>query len=423
MILAFQFLNVTAFTQTFPGYVDLRENADPDAIRLHAKDGNVFNDRLDTVDYVKTLLYTWKLMKLDSGAFQSGRLLQALSFVGDMQSVLRFSAKKLSPYPQLHDTAYLNRFSRDPFKYADAREFVLREFRSHDVIMFNEAHDRPQTRAFVLSLLADLKKAGASCLAMETLDENGDLNSLNWTTGHYTREPVGGEVVRTALRLGYRLVAYEDRNTEHTSGQRDSVQAVKLYDRIKKPGGVEKTVVLAGYGHISEGMIGDFVPMAMNFAKISGIDPLTVEQTLLLEDMEISAYANKLITKILATDRALAFTGDAVRFGIDTSDYDILIYHPPTRYIHHRPAWLLNKPGAKFFPIAIPDGINPVLVQAYYSTEIETNRDYFSRVPADQTFYAEDNLVWLVLSERVSYNIVFRGQKNEILHKMHVKVR
>ena len=142
-------------------------------------------------------------------------------------------------------------------------------------------HAKPVHRAFTYSLLEDLYKAGYHYLAMETFNNyaNKCLDSLNVFTGYYTNEPIGGELVRKALQLGYKLVSYEDTAAlEHNSSQRDSIQAQNIYSIIKKDPSA-KILVHAGYGHIYEEKTGDYTPMGWWFKKISGIDPFTIDQT------------------------------------------------------------------------------------------------------------------------------------------------
>jgi hypothetical protein len=416
---------------------DLRTRLDTANVELQDINMQVRDYSSGDLNYVKALQYNWKRILMDSNAYStesSDILLQSLSNIGDIKSICKFSEKQLPPYPQLQDSIYLSKFKTNPFKYSEARSFILGQFKYRDIIMFNEGHDRPQTRAFVISLLADLRKAGATCLAMETFDESGNLAQLDVSTGYFTSEPVGGELVREALRLGFKLIPYEDRPDllpaksaepvsiptspiEHSANQRDSVQAANLFRRIQTKSGIEKTVVLAGYGHISETEIGDIKCMALNFKKLSGVDPLTVEQTLLSECMKESPYANRLLNTVIQTETAQAFkSNDAKRFGLDSLSYDIYVYHPPTKFIHNRPAWLLNKPSSKFINIKIPRSIDPVLVQAYLKTEIDGDASFRIRIPADQTFYSENNSVWLVLRSGLSYKIVYRDTKNKILH-------
>ncbi len=71
------------FSQNSAVY-DLRQNANYDSIIMNKDNIHVKDYPTDNLNYVKTLLYTWKLMKLDSILFFTGNngvLLQSLSSV------------------------------------------------------------------------------------------------------------------------------------------------------------------------------------------------------------------------------------------------------------------------------------------------------------------------------------------------------
>ena len=160
-------------------FFDLRKNARYDSISLNESCLHILDNPKGDLNYVKTLLYTWKTVKTSKDSIASDNLLQALSFIGDIQNINSLSQKTLVPYPQLNDTSHLNEFKRKKIKYFEAKEFILDAFKDKDIIMLNEGHDRPQTRAFVTSLLKDLKKLGMKYLAMETLAEDGNLTELD----------------------------------------------------------------------------------------------------------------------------------------------------------------------------------------------------------------------------------------------------
>jgi hypothetical protein len=299
--------------------------------------------------------------------------------------------------------------------------------------MFNEGHDRPQTRAFVVSLLEELKKKGFVNLALETFNELGNLKELDGTTGNYTQEPLSGEVVREGLRLGFTLIPYEhvERQDQvndlytpkrNKMDEREFGQAKNLYDRIKTKTGIEKTVVLAGYWHIAKSYSSTFTTMAMYFKKISGIDPLAIDQTTLIEANQHSPYANKLLNIKLNKDSVFAFTAkEGKMFGVDSTAFDIYVYNPPTTYFHNRPTWLITSADKHFVSVEIPKSIKPVIVQAYVANEITSDDDYRIKIPCDQTFYSENNSVWLALRKGKEYKIIYRDDKNRIVLKKDIK--
>lgn len=418
-------------TQT-EGYFDLRNNAIFDSIRLNEEMWGAYATE-DSLNYTQLLLASWKQFKVASDTSISDRLLQNLSFVGDIESINSLSASKMAPYPQLDDTSYTNKFRDGRLLGHSARTYILTAAGSQNVVMFNEAHDRPQTRAFLGSLLADFRTLGFQNLALETFNESGNLKTLDASTGYYTAEPNSGDLVRTALELGYTLVKYEAVMHHKVKGQRgDTIvqrnlsinqreveQAENLYEKIKMGKGVEKTLVLAGYGHILESADSSFTSMAMRFKKLSGINPFTIDQTMLIENNDRSPYAHRLISEVLDPDSSIVYLGAQVkRYGFDTNAVDLFVFHPYTKYIHKRPTWLLNLPDKYFASIDIPLSIKPVLVQAYLTEEISSDPDFNTRIPVDQTFYSLNDKAYLALRKDKEYFIVFRGADNRIVHKL-----
>ncbi len=53
----------------------------------------------------------------------------------------------------------------------DANDLILRAVRSHQVVMLNEEHWRPEHRAFGTSLIPALRRAGVKYLALEARDQ------------------------------------------------------------------------------------------------------------------------------------------------------------------------------------------------------------------------------------------------------------
>ena len=96
-------------------------------------------------------------------------------------------------------------------------------------------------------------------------------------------EPIYAEMVRTALKLGYKVVGYEAEK-EGNGDVREDDQAKNLYERTFKNDPHARVVVNAGYAHIQEnGKYLGGASMAQHFRKLTGIAPLTVEQTMLIE--------------------------------------------------------------------------------------------------------------------------------------------
>jgi hypothetical protein len=238
------------------------------------------------------------------------------------------------------------------YKPLDAFEALARAAAGVQVVMINEAHHVPQHRAFTLTLLKTLRRSGFTHFATETLYETDTgLNARGYPTaqtGYYIGEPVYAELIRTALKLGFRVVAYETQGAKN-SDERERGQARNLIERILKDAPQAKILVHAGYGHIDEkgaDRVGA-VTMAQRFKEATGIDPLTIEQT---EMSERSAreYEHPLYRDALAwglVSRPTVFRNARGEFWMqDRGRHDVTLFHPRSRPLNReaggRPDWL-----------------------------------------------------------------------------------
>jgi hypothetical protein len=168
--------------------------------------------------------------------------------------------------------------------------------RSTQIVIINEAHDIPWHRMTTQSLLGPLWDQGYRYLAAEAFSEEvGDYPDEEFgrlSAGYYTVDPTFGELIRTAKRLGYKLVPYEaapppatfDGSRSERIALREERQANHLMDRIFASDPTAKVIVHVGYSHAAEVPIplfdGGTMPwMAARLKEKSEIDPLTIDQT------------------------------------------------------------------------------------------------------------------------------------------------
>jgi hypothetical protein len=179
------------------------------------------------------------------------------------------------------------------------------------VVMINEAHHDAHTRLLTLELLPRLRAMGFTHLAIEALIDDGEtLHERGYPTvrsgTEYLREPVYGEIVREALRLGYVLVPYDLAGGD--GDRREERQARTLYDKVLAGNPKAKLLVHAGYAHIDKapGRLGKVVPMAARLQALSGLDVLSVDQTEIREEEpfnELEAY--RVVTNAVRTGDSL----------------------------------------------------------------------------------------------------------------------
>ncbi len=337
---------------------------------------------------------------------------QMLSFVGDHRAADEYAQKnyeKLTPAETRSIQQYINGLRN--VQTIDAQTYITGRAMSASVVMINEAHNRPQHRAFTYSLLDALYQEGFRYLAMETFTHAAGyaLNELNIFTGFYTKEPVGGELVRHALALGYTLVPYEDTaGARHTPSERDSIQAANIY-RVLQQDKDAKILVHAGYGHISKEQVGSgYTPMGLAFKKLSGIDPLTIDQTVLTEGsiFEYGRLFYQYLLQKLPLAEPTVVLQNKKQIDLGQAGYDIIVVHPPVVYRNNRPTWLSLGGVRKETPVA-PGEKKLFLVQAYYADEY--HEDIIGQlVPADQTYIASGNGYYSLYLAPGRYRLVFR---------------
>jgi hypothetical protein len=167
---------------------------------------------------------------------------------------------------------------------------ILKEADSQKVIMINESHYDWRHRYFVTLLLDSLYKKGFKYLCMEALDNEDSINKRKFPTsddGYYIKEPFMANLARLALKIGYKLIAYEDTtgNLEENLfnsevDKREFYQASNLYSQYKKDTAA-KWLVYAGYSHINKLNFSESEPssMAKYFYQFSHLNPYSINQT------------------------------------------------------------------------------------------------------------------------------------------------
>ncbi|MEP6622168.1 MAG: hypothetical protein ABJE47_22790 [bacterium] len=250
------------------------------------------------------------------------------------------------------------------------------------VIMINERHHASTDRLVTLRLLPLLRAKGYRYFAAEALDERDSTLArrgypIEGLTGtFYVEDPVFAEVLREALRLGYNVVPYESSlaqnqpqgplDTRPTSFRRDSAQAANLVDRVFRRDATAKVLVHAGYAHIEEHESPAWHPMAWYFRRLTGIDPVTVDQTVLSE-RSAPSYEHPLYRAIqnahlgagvgLPNDPVIVLGENGKPLAV-TGRYavDLEIVSARTQYDDGgRPTWMTLGGGRRATPISTPE--------------------------------------------------------------------
>jgi len=352
-----------------------------------------------------------------------GQLLgTAYSYVGRYQKALEFFDRKAGPEKpgQLIAT--------ERYEPVDAVAAILEVADKHQVIMINEAHHVPMHRAFTLQLLEGLYRKGFRYFAAEALHSaDKDLQSRGYPTiGGYVSEPVFGDLVRTALKLGFNVIPYECEESTMPDkvdpvpamNFREQGQARNLKERILDKDPSAKIIVHAGYAHIYKRLDGrrknEVKWMALAFQELTGIEPFSIDQT---EMSEINMPANEKPDYRFATEKGLVKDRPVVLRDKEKGGYfvgaanglmyDLSVIHPRSRYENGRPTWL--EMGGRRTPYtvktdALPSEGKSYLAQAFYAEEEEPRA-----VPIDQMACDRDEplpTLWLPTSGKFRIRIV-----------------
>lgn len=294
------------------------------------------------------------------------------TFIGDYPDALQsFSIREKS----LPDDAPAP--TTEPGYHAvPAASYLSALAKNYKAVFFNEAHNVPLTRSLTVEMLKALRAEGFNTFAAETLyTSDKDLQKRGYPTadsGFYTREPVYAEMVRTALKLGYKVVAYEA-DDQHIGTARELQQAQHLAQLFKDDPNT-RLVVNGGYAHILEqGHYLGSVSMAEHFRKLTGIDPLTIEQTMMIShdnSFMDHPYYSAVIAAMHPVQPVVFIDKDGKPWSLRPG-YDVSVIFPMTPLRYGRPTWLtlggLRTPY--FVDGTICQNRWPCLVEARYASE------------------------------------------------------
>jgi hypothetical protein len=341
---------------------------------------------LEAVDAARAAAF--KGNAVDRSSFAYSDWLQIHPFIG---GVLDPAAIEPGPYSGELDAGRAARFRSAQVRDA-VREIAARAVHAR-VVILNEAHNSPRDRAFALEVARALRPLGYKLLAMEALSNHPDPAESERAmaalvtdgfprsrTGHYLRDPLFGDFLRQALALGYRPFAYEDAGSSGAGtvleqiARREQSQAENLASVLRRHPG-ERLFVYVGYSHAAEAPVarpgGQAEWMAMRLKRMTGIDPLTIDQTVIDETSARRRAYRDLVAPRLRGRPGILFTGgQPLVEGEYAGGVDLQVVHPPLRLIRGRPEWM-RRIGRR--PVDIPRRLLPErgrrLVQAFAAGE------------------------------------------------------
>ena len=232
------------------------------------------------------------------------------------------------------------------YRVQPADEVILRLAHGRKAVFFNEAHSAPITRTLTVELLGRLRAEGFNYFAAETLYVGDkDLQKRGYATaktGFYVSEPIYGEMVRTALALGFKVVAYDAENAG-VGDPREKEGAQALAQIFKRDPGA-RLVVNAGFAHIQKkGKYLGGSSMAEFFERLSGIEPLAIEQTMMIQhartDQDHPYYLA--VTQANRAAHPFAYVNAAGEaWTLKPGAYDVSVFFPTATIVDNRPDWV-----------------------------------------------------------------------------------
>ena len=249
-----------------------------------------------------------------------------------------------------------------PCTLADGEAAALIAERAEDarVVIVNEDHASPRDRALVEDVAIRLKALGFTTFASDTI-----------AAPLFRDEPAFGALERRLQALGYATTAISDagafppgRHFTDEANARTTALTSSLINQTLRDQPDTRVLVHVGHGHsreTPERVDGhDLRWLALQLKEITGIDPLTIDQTQRVGDRTGVCVSNS--------------DGSAL-----PTDRDIYIAHPPLAFERERPTWRLAR-GQRFadIPRALKNADERMIYEARYANEPD------DAVPADR---------------------------------------
>ncbi|HEV2679655.1 MAG TPA: hypothetical protein VGV14_04075, partial [Rhodanobacter sp.] len=223
------------------------------------------------------------------------------------------------------------------WKSADAADVIVKLAADRRIVLLNEAHHDAHTRQLTVALLPRLRKLGFNYFAAEALvDKDIELMQRGYPTKasgtEYLYEPSYGDIVREAIKLGFKIVPYD---VDHgTTQERETGQASNLYKKVFAKDPDARIFIHAGYAHIdkAKGRLGNTQPMAMRLQQLTGIEPLSIDQTEFREQIPSEPDAYQQLAKDFAPNGPIVLVNRTTGkpWSAHPDLYDVNVILPPT---------------------------------------------------------------------------------------------
>lgn len=318
---------------------------------------------------------------------------------------------------------------------APALEAIVEAAKDRRLVMVNEEHRSSVQRAFSNRLLAPLRELGFSYLAVETLSENTSiLNEQGYPrlgTGTYTKDPAFGDLIRHALELNFTVIAYEagpeemrprpdDTSPLDRMNRREQAQARNIFKQTFQVDPEAKVLVVGGRDHIAEGTGDQWTPMGGILKTLSGLDPLTINQSVMVEhsDRKFESWAYTAAEKAgwLGQEPVLLMSEQGILWSRSPESLDAYLFHPRTQYVQGRPHWMSMGGLRKPIQFECPPANTPILLQAIVKGEAD------DAIPLDQAIWWPEQPRPALFLRRGTYILRAIDRDGQIRHSREQQV-
>ena len=302
---------------------------------------------------------------------------------------------------------------RTKYKKVNAKEYIIGQSKLNKIIIINEAHHNSLHRAFTKSLLQDLFNNGYKNLGLEDLTNGEKKDSMLYDrkyptkeTGFYIKDPQFGDLVRTAINIGYKVFPYEQ--TTGSNGKLREIEQARNIKKVIEKNPDEKFLIHCGFGHVLEGIHNSLgKTMAGRITEYTKINPLTINQVVYSEKSK-PEYNHPLLKAFNLEEPTILLDKENNPYKNEQrqSWTDISLFHPNTQYINERPNWLFknNNKGVKINLNNI-DILFPVMILAYKKGE-----NINTAIPMDIIEIENKNKLAFLSLKKGDYEIVVVNQ-------------
>lgn len=279
------------------------------------------------------------------------------------------------------------------------------------IVILNEAHQSGRNRAFALELVTALRQDGFTLVGMEALSPNSaaalrehGYSSLD--SGFYFSDPLFAAFLQGVNDMGYQWFNYEigrDQQLDCSSqacswpdriAHRERIQAQNIAAVMADNPGA-RVFLYVGLSHLDEtpGFDDEGRPlgwMAAELARLTGIDPLTVDQVTgwRMRDRDLVGPLAEVLASHQINEPTVFVDDNLVPLAPPENLWmaDMMVFFPDEDVFGGRPSWLFEIAGRVAVPISlsVEVGQRPLIVQAFRETQAER------AIPFDQLAILED---------------------------------